>query len=137
MKWAKLSLVCCLALALVSCGTKLDENLAHGLMKKIYEARKKGSFYKEFRYYDKESFKIVPFNDVAITLKTVVSGAGRFKKASHVSTKIERRNQIREGLVSYVVLTYDVEYSRFSLTESYYFLASSEKPKLVYMTLQF
>jgi hypothetical protein len=137
MKWAKLSLVCCLALALFSCGTKLDENLAHGVMKKIYEARKKGSFYKEFRYYDKESFKIVPFNDVAITLKTVVGSAGRFEKANHLSTKVVRRNQISEGLISYMVITYEVEYARLSLTESYYFLASSEKPSLVYMTLQF
>ncbi|MFT6102274.1 MAG: hypothetical protein ACJA2B_000716 [Candidatus Endobugula sp.] len=137
MKCVKCLVICCLSLLLVSCGVNIDEDLAHGVMKKIYDARKKGSFHKEFKLYDKESFKIVPFNDVAITLKAVVGGAGRFKKASHVSTKIERRNQIREGLVSYMVLTYNVEYSRFSLSESYYFLGSSEKPIIVYMTLQF
>jgi len=137
MKWVKCLVICCLSLFIVSCGVNLDEDLAHGVMKKIYEARKKGSFYKEFKLYDKKYFKIVPFNDVAITLKAVVGGAGRFKKAQHLRTKVERRNQISEGLISYMVLTYEVEYTRFSLTESYYFLASSEKPKLVYMTLQF
>ena len=122
---------------LSSCGVKLEEESAHTVMKNIYAARKKGSFYKEFRYYDKESFKIVPFNDVAITLKTVVGGAGRFRSAKHLSTRISRRNQINEGLISYMVLTYQVKYSHLELTEAYYFLGSDEKPRLVYMTLQF
>lgn len=122
---------------LSSCGVKLEEDAAHSVMKNIYAARKKGSFYKEFRYYDKESFKTVPFNDIAITLKTVVGGAGRFKSAKHLSTRISRRNQINEGLMSYMVLTYQVKYTHLELTESYYFLGSDEKPRLVYMTLQF
>jgi hypothetical protein len=126
-----------LASLLFSCGVKLEEDAAHGVMKNIYAARKKGSFYKEFRHYDKDSFKIVPFNDVVITLKTVVGGAGRFKSAKHLSTRISRRNQINEGLISYMLLTYQVKYTNLELTESYYFLASDEKPRLVYMTLQF
>jgi hypothetical protein len=137
MKGINVFLLIILTLLLFSCGVKLEEDAAHGVMGKIYAARKKGSFYKEFRYYDKESFKIVPFNDVVITLKTVVGGAGRFKSAKHLSTKISRRNQINEGLISYMVLTYKVKYARLELTESYYFLGSDEKPRLVYMTLQF
>jgi len=126
-----------IVVTLVACGVKLDKNLAYGVMEKIYEARKKGSFYEEFSNYDKDSFKLVPFDDIAVTLKAVVGSAGRFKKANHKSTKVIRRNQISEGLIRYVVLTYEVEYARLSTTESYYFLASSEKPSLVYMTLQF
>jgi len=137
MKAVRLLLFVMLIPFISSCGVKLEEDAAHNVMKKIYEARKKGSFYKEFRYYDKESFKIVPFNDVVITLQTVVGGAGRFKSAKHLSTRISRRNQINEGLISYMVLTYQVKYSRLELTEAYYFLASDEKPRLVYMTLQF
>ena len=137
MKRIKLVFFVSIFTLLFSCGVKLEEDSAHEVMKSIYEARKKGSFYKEFRYYDKESFKIVPFNDVAITLKTVVGGAGRFRSAKHLSTRISRRNQINEGLISYMVLTYQVKYSNPDLTEAYYFLGGDEKPRLVYMTLQF
>lgn len=137
MKAVRLLLLVMLIPFISSCGVKLEEDAAHNVMKKIYEARKKGSFYKEFRYYDKKSFKIVPFNDVVITLQTVVGGAGRFKSAKHLSTRVSRRNQINEGLISYMVLTYQVKYSHLELTEAYYFLASDEKPRLVYMTLQF
>lgn len=137
MKIVNYSLVGLTMLMMSACGVNLDEDLAHEVMKNIYDARKKGSIYKEFKFYDKELFKIVPFNDVAMTLEMVVGGAGKFKSAKHLSTKISRRNQINEGLISYMVLSYHVEYARLSLTESYYFLASSEEPKLVYMTLQF
>lgn len=137
MTWSKRLLIFLIVPYLTACGVKIDEEQAYSVMNNIYEARKKGSFYKEFKQYDKENFKIVPFDDVAITLKTVVGGAGQFLLAKHVSTRTVRRNQISEGLITYVVFTYEVKYSRLSLTESYYFLASSEKPSLVYMTLQF
>jgi hypothetical protein len=137
MKGINFFLLMFLIPSLFSCGVKLEENSAHDVMKNIYAARKKGSLYNEFRYYDKKSFKIVPFNDVSITLQAVVDGAGRFKSAKHLSTRIARRNQIKEGLISYMVLTYQVKYAHLELTEAYYFLASDEKPRLVYMTLQF
>ena len=137
MRGVKLCVIALITPLLFSCGVKLEEDAAHGVMKNIYAARKKGSFYKEFRYYDKNSFKIVPFNDVVMTLQTIVGGAGRFKSAKHLSTRISRRNQINEGLISYMVLAYQVQYAHLELTESYYFLASDEKPRLVYMTLQF
>ncbi len=35
-----------------------------------------------------------------------------------------------------MVLSYEVTYSRMTLYESYYFLAKSEVPELVYVTLQ-
>ncbi|MGS2718334.1 hypothetical protein ACVBE9_09195 [Eionea flava] len=135
--WINRLLLLIIVPGLVSCGVNLDEEKAYGVMDNVYEARKRGSFYKEFKNYDKDEFKIVPFEDVAITLKTVIGGAGQFLLAKHISTRTVRRNQISEGLISYVVFTYEVKYSRLSLTESYFFLASSETPKLVYMTLQF
>lgn len=137
MIWSKRLIVLFITSWLIACGVNLDKERAYGVMDNIYEARKRGSFYKEFKNYDKDGFKIVPFHDVATTLRTVVGGAGQFLSAKHISTRTVRRNQISEGLISYVVFTYEVKYSRISLTESYFFLASSEKPKLVYMTLQF
>ena len=126
-----------LVLPLSGCGIKLNEDSAHGVMEKIYIARKKGSFYKEFTYYAKADFKIVPFEEVESTLRTVIGGAGRFKSATLMSAKVSRRNQLGKGLVSYLVLTYEATYGHLVLHESYYFLGSSEIPKLVYMTLQF
>ncbi len=119
------------------CGVKLEERAIDPFMEQLYKARKSGSFYKEFTLYAKNDFKIVPFDEVENTLRLVVGGAGRFKKAKHLHTKISRRNQLGEGFISYMVATYEVTYSNTTLTESYFFLASEEKPKLVYMTLQF
>lgn len=122
---------------LLGCGVKLKEESAHHVMGKLYEARKKGSFYKEFTLYAKDEFKMVPFDEVESTLRTVVGGSGRFKSAKHISTKISRRNQLGEGLISYMVLTYEATYTNATLTEAYYFLGDSKIPKLVYMTLQY
>ena len=134
---AKCFFVFMLSSALFSCSVKLNEDSAHLLMEKIYKERKVGSFYKEFKYYAKDEFKIVPFDEIEQSLRSVVGGAGRFKSAKHLKTKVSRRNQIGEGLISYVVLTYEAKYANMSLEESYYFLGSSEIPKLVYLTLQF
>jgi hypothetical protein len=121
----------------MSCGMKLEEESANYVMENIFKARKSGSFYKEFSFYAKTEFKIVPFDDIESTLRTVVGGAGRFKKAKYLSTKKSRRNQIGEGLIAYMVLSYEVSYTHATIIESYYFLGDSETPKLVYMTLQF
>lgn len=123
--------------SIIGCGVKLEESQVHAVMEKLYKARKRGSFYKEFKLYSKEDFKIVPFEEVETTLRLVVTGAGDFKKAKHLHTKVSRRNQLGEGLINYLVATYEVVYSNETLIESYFFLASEETPKLVYMTLQF
>jgi len=122
--------------SLMSCGVKISEDSAHALMEKIYKARKSGSFYKEFSYYAKKDFKIVPFIEVEHTLRTVIGSAGRFKSAKHLKTKTSRRNQIGEGLISYMVLSYEATYSKMTIEETYYFLGSSKTPKIVYLTQQ-
>ena len=137
LRFLLIALLALSTLFLSACGVKLDESAIEPFMEQLYKARKTGSFYKEFTLYAKDDFKIVPFEEVENTLRLVVGGSGRFKKARHIHTKISRRNQLGEGLISYVVATYEVTYSNTTLTESYFFLASEEKPKLVYMTLQF
>ena len=105
-------------------------------MKKIYEARKQGSITRELKYYAKKDFKIVPFEEVESSLYTIIGSAGRFKSVKPLKTRTQQRNQLGEGLVKYMILSYEVTYSNMTLLESYYFLGSSETPKLVYMTLQ-
>ncbi|MFT5116730.1 MAG: hypothetical protein ACI9NY_000253 [Kiritimatiellia bacterium] len=122
---------------LTSCGVKVKEKSAHYLMEKVYQARKSRNFRQEFSLYAKKDFKIVPFEDIEYSLRAVVSGAGRFKSAKHLSTNISRRNQLGEGLVKYMVLSYEATYAHVTINESYYFLGESETPKIVYMTLQF
>ena len=121
---------------LTSCAVKVDEDQAHMLMEKIYKARKDGSFYKEFTLYAQDEFAIVPFAEVANTLRTVIGSAGRFISAKHLHTKVSRRNQLGKGLVSYLVLTFAVKYSNRVMEEAYYFAGDSTLPKIVYITLQ-
>ena len=105
-------------------------------MEKIYKARKKGSVRAELKHYAKNDFKIVPFEEVQGTLYTVMERAGRLKSIKPLKTRTQRRNQLGEGLITYMILSYEVTYSNMTLLENYYFLGSSKKPKLVYMTLQ-
>lgn len=124
------------SLSLIACGVKVQEKDAKAVMEKIYKARKKSSIRSELKYYAKKDFKIVPFDEVASTLYSVIGGAGRLKSIKPLKTRTQRRNQLGEGLINYMILFYEVTYSNMTLLESYYFLGSSKKPKLVYMTLQ-
>jgi hypothetical protein len=125
-----------LSLSLSGCGVKVSEEDASAVMQKIYKARKKGNIASELRHYAKDDFKIVPFAEVESSLYTILGRAGRLKSIKPLNVKSQRRNQLGEGLVTYLVFTYEVTYSNMTLLETYYFLGSSEKPKLVYMTLQ-
>ncbi len=125
-----------LMLGVVSCGVKVQEQDAKRVMKVIYKARKNSDITKELKYYAKKDFKIVPFDEVKGRLQAVLARAGRLKKVKALETKTQRRNQLGDGLVTYMILSYKVTYTNMTLEESYYFLGSSKKPKLVYMTLQ-
>jgi len=120
----------------VSCGVKVKEDDAEQVMQGIYKARKRGSIGSELKYYARKDFKIVPFADVEATLYSVIGQAGRLKKVTPLKPRVQKRNQLGKGLTSYLVLSYEVTYTHLSLLESYYFYGDSEKPKLVYMTLQ-
>lgn len=128
--------VLCLLLGLVSCGVKVKESDAEKVMQAIYKARKSGSIASELKYYARKDFKIVPFPEVESTLYSVIGQAGRLKKIKPLKSKVQKRNQLGKGLTSYLVLSYEVTYTHLTLLESYYFYGDSEKPKLVYMTLQ-
>lgn len=121
---------------LVSCSVKVKEDDAEKVMQKIFKARKQGSIASELRHYDKNGFKIVPFEEVVATLYSVIGSAGELKKIKPLKSKVQKRNQLGKGLTQYLVLSYEVNYEHLSLLESYYFYGDSEKPKLVYMTLQ-
>lgn len=129
-------LIIAVLLSLSGCSVKVKEQDAQALMEDIYKARKKGSIAREIQYYAKKDFKIVPFEEVESTLYSVIGAAGRLQHIKPLKTKTQQRNQIGEGLVKYLILSYEVTYTNTTLTESYYFLGSSEIPKLVYMTLQ-
>lgn len=125
-----------LSLGLTGCSVKVQEEDARAVMDLIYKARKTGNIAGELRYYARKDFKIVPFAEVESTLYNVVGGAGRLKNVKPLGAKTQKRNQLGDGLVTYLVLSYEVTYSNMTLLENYFFLGSSEKPKLVYMTLQ-
>ncbi len=133
---------CAIGLALlllsgvVSCGIKVQEQDAKRVMKAIYKARKNSDITKELRYYAKKDFKIVPFDEVKGRLQAILGRAGQLKKVKALETKTQRRNQLGDGLVTYMILSYKVTYTNMTLEESYYFLGSSKQPRLVYMTLQ-
>lgn len=131
-----LALILCLLASVVSCGVKVQEVDAEQVMQGIYKARKAGSIASELKYYAKEEFKIVPFDEIEASLYSVVGSAGRLKKVKPLKPKVQKRNQLGKGLTSYLVLSYEVTYTHLTLLESYYFYGDSEKPKLVYLTLQ-
>lgn len=119
-----------------ACGVKVREDDAERVMQGIYKARKTGSIASELKYYAKKDFKIVPFEEVESTLYSIIGQAGRLKKVKPLKPRVQKRNQLGKGLTSYLVLSYEVTYTHLTLLESYYFYGKSEKPKLVYMTLQ-
>ncbi|MGH1441628.1 MAG: hypothetical protein ACRBBR_16055 [Cellvibrionaceae bacterium] len=132
-------LMCLLILVVmgsVSCGVKVKEDDAEQVMQGIYKARKRGNIAGELRFYARKEFKIVPFEEVEATLYSVIGQAGRLKKVKPLKSKVQKRNQLGKGLTTYLVLSYEVTYTHLTLLESYYFYGDSEKPKLVYMTLQ-
>ncbi|MGH1487370.1 MAG: hypothetical protein ACRBCI_14240 [Cellvibrionaceae bacterium] len=131
-----LCLMLVLTLPLVGCGVKVQEKDAKAVMDAIYKARKKGSIASELKHYAKKDFKIVPFVEVESSLYSIIGSAGRLKSVKPLKVRTQRRNQLGEGLITYMILSYEATYSNMTLLESYYFLGSSEKPKLVYMTLQ-
>lgn len=121
---------------LLSCSVKVQEDDAEKVMQKIFKARKQGSIASELKHYDKQAFKIVPFDEVVATLYSIIGSAGDLKKIRPLKSKIQKRNQLGKGLTQYLVLSYEVTYTHLTLLESYYFYGDSETPKLVYMTLQ-
>jgi hypothetical protein len=125
-----------LTLLTLSCGVKVQEEDAQVYMNAIYKERKRGNIAGELRFYAKKDFKIVPFEEIESSLYTIIGRAGHLKKIKALKPKTQKRNQLGEGLVTYLIMSYEVEYSNMTLLESYYFLGSSEKPKLVYVTLQ-
>lgn len=131
-----LGLIFCLLVSVVSCGVKVKEEDAEGVMQAIYKARKMGNITSELKHYAKKEFKIVPFADIESSLYSVIGSAGRLKKVKPLKPKVQKRNQLGKGLTSYLVLSYEVTYTHITLLESYYFYGDSEKPKLVYLTLQ-
>lgn len=125
-----------IALGTLSCGVKVKEDEAEQVMQGIYKARKRGNIAGELKYYAKKEFKIVPFEEVEASLYSVIGQAGRLKKVKPLKPRVQKRNQLGKGLTTYLVLSYEVTYTHLTLLESYYFYGDSEKPKLVYMTLQ-
>ena len=105
-------------------------------MDQIYKERKRGNIAGELRYYARKDFKIVPFDEVETTLYSVVGRAGQLKSIEPLKPRVQQRNQLGKGLVKYLIMAYEVTYENMTLLESYYFYGDSEKPKLVYMTLQ-
>lgn len=129
-----LSLV--LLLGLSACSVKVKEEDAEKVMQSIFKERKRGNLAGEMRYYAQDEFKIVPFEEVESTIYSVIGSAGRLKKIKALKPKVQKRNQLGKGLTTYLVLSYEVTYSHLTLLESYFFYGDSEKPKLVYLTLQ-
>jgi uncharacterized protein with ParB-like and HNH nuclease domain len=129
-------LIASLAILVMSCGIKVKEHDAEAVMQNIYKARKAGNMSRELAYYAKKDFEIVSFNEVEEGLRTAISHAGKLKTVKQLETKTQNRNQLGKGLVKYLILSYEVTYANMTLLESYYFLGSSEQPKLVYLTLQ-
>lgn len=131
-----LVLIFCLLVNAVSCGVKVKEEDAEGVMQAIYKARKMGNIASELKHYAKKEFEIVPFEDIESTLYSIIGSAGRLKKVKLLKSKVQKRNQLGKGVTTYLVLSYEVTYTHLTLLESYYFYGASEKPKLVYLTLQ-
>lgn len=131
-----LYLMLILPLLLPGCGVKLDEDRAQALMDQVYKARKQGSITRELRYYAKDDFEIVDYDEVRDSLIHIMARTGSVKSIKPLKSKIQNRNQLGKGMVKYLLLSYEVTYENMTLLETYYFLANSEEPKLVYMTLQ-
>lgn len=121
---------------LIGCGVKLEEGKALKVMDNIFKARKYQNIDQELGYYHAKGFEIIPFNEHEDTLRSVMSQVGSYKSRTHVGTRTQNRNQLGKGLVKYKIITYEVAYSRMTLTENYFFLAATEKPQLVYATFQ-
>jgi hypothetical protein len=119
-----------------ACGVKVQEEDAQKYMNAIYKERKRGNIAGELRYYAKKDFKIVPFDEIESSLYSILGTAGYLKKVNKLKARTQKRNQLGKGMVTYLILSYEVEYSNMTLLESYYFYGPSEKPKLVYVTLQ-
>lgn len=132
----RLPILLALAGLLFCCSIKVSEEAAQVVMDQIYKERKRGNIAGELRYYAREDFKIVPFEEVEGTLYAVIGRAGKLKSIKPLKHRTQQRNQLGKGLVKYLIMSYEVTYTNMTLLESYYFYGDSEKPKLVYMTLQ-
>lgn len=122
--------------SLNGCGIKIDEKDAQSHIQAIYKVRKSGNVSRELTYYAKDDFTMVPFEQMKTRLYNVVGRAGRLKKVKPLTSKTQNRNQLGKGTVRYLILSYEAVYAKMTIIESYYFLGSSEKPKLVYMTFE-
>ena len=136
-RYTKLLLSVFLWMALVACSVKVQEEEAKQLVEAIYKARKSGKADSEFQYYAKSDFTIVPFEEVKDSMKNVLDHAGTLKSVSFLTARVQKRNQLGQGLVQYLVLSYKVIYTKATLEEDYYFYGDSEKPKLVYVVLKY
>ena len=137
MKIAKtIGFILALSLFLPACGIKVKEPEAQAVMRAIFKARKSGNVDRELRYYAKKEFNIVPYSVIEEKVQNLNGHTGNLQKVTLLKTRIENRNELGKGLMKYMILSYNVKYSRMTLTESYYFLGSSAKPKLVYVSFQ-
>lgn len=123
-------------LSLTGCGVKLDEYHAKIVMENIFKARQSGDLKEELKYYAENDFTIVSFKELEKKLNTILPSNGQYLSRKHIGTRNKNETQLGQGIVKYVLVAYQVTYSKVQLIETYYFLASSEAPKLVYATFQ-
>lgn len=123
-------------LSVAGCGVKLDEYRAKIVMENIFKARQKGDLKEELKYYAEKHFTIVSFGELEKKLNKILPNNGQYLSRKHIGTRNKNESQLGQGLVKYVLVAYQVTYSKVQLIETYYFLANSEAPKLVYATFQ-
>ncbi len=129
-----LLLIITITTTLSGCSVKVKEADAKRVMQAIYKTRKSGNIGSEFKYYAKKDFKIVTFEQAEKRFFATMDRAGNLQKVRPLKAEIQNRNQLNEGLVKYLVLSYEASYANLTLYEYYYFHGDSKKPKLVYFT---